>query len=758
MTRARASMYLWLALMLLCGSAWAQDAGAPDTVRVGKVTTNAGLKVGVPVTMFNDAGISGYSVGIVWNSPDVTLDSISYIGSRLPGTAFKIGNIDNINDQVLVGFADFTAVNPLTAGNGLVFTLWYSVAGGAPDQFVALDSAFVPPAGSLEFAPQIGNGFIPQFIKGEIKIGNPQPPAIIVLSQGTFNFAGQVGQGNPPTQIQNITNGGGQTLNWTAVKNSTWLVLNPLNGTAPTAMVVGVNTAALPAGSYSDTVTISAANASNSPQKFVVNLTMTIPPPTIKLTPKTLSFTALQNGPNPASQDFAITNIGLGTLNWTAAESIPWLSLSVGNGTAPSTVTVNIDITGLTAAVYKDSVAISDPTATNSPQYLVVNLEVFSAFPVIDPDPNSIFVVGSEFINPYNRTLLIQNNGGGVMNFSLTKTKTWLTLSANNGTATQGSPFAVTLSFNRLLVDFGLQFDTITITSGNAINSPIKVPVTFWKMETPQNMTVSTSALSFTTYECGSFPPVATQSFAVNALLSTPSLNWTLSYAATWLTATPATAPGSALVTVKVDPEGLAPGAYSDTIVVSSSYAIDPPKKVAISFTVLPTPVNKVLDVSRDSIVYIFKYTQLGSANQGVAVFNQLGGCVDYTVASTVPFLTPLPPSGTTTDSVFVRADPIGLSLGRHTGSVIFNSTTASNTPITLPVVVWVYTFGDANGDGRISIADASYLLEYIFNGGPAPVPIFITGDVDCSRAISIADVVYLINWIFNGGPAPCLY
>ncbi len=62
---------------------------------------------------------------------------------------------------------------------------------------------------------------------------------------------------------------------------------------------------------------------------------------------------------------------------------------------------------------------------------------------------------------------------------------------------------------------------------------------------------------------------------------------------------------------------------------------------------------------------------------------------------------------------------------------------------------------GDADGSVSISIADAVFLITYIFGGGPAPEPA-TTGDADCSGALSIADAVYLITYIFAGGPAPC--
>jgi hypothetical protein len=61
---------------------------------------------------------------------------------------------------------------------------------------------------------------------------------------------------------------------------------------------------------------------------------------------------------------------------------------------------------------------------------------------------------------------------------------------------------------------------------------------------------------------------------------------------------------------------------------------------------------------------------------------------------------------------------------------------------------------GDANGDGLINSADVVYLINYLFKGGPAPVPLE-AGDCNGDGIINSADVVYLINYLFKGGPPP---
>jgi len=62
---------------------------------------------------------------------------------------------------------------------------------------------------------------------------------------------------------------------------------------------------------------------------------------------------------------------------------------------------------------------------------------------------------------------------------------------------------------------------------------------------------------------------------------------------------------------------------------------------------------------------------------------------------------------------------------------------------------------GDADGSSEIDIDDVVYAIDYIFGGGPAPIPLD-AADVDCSGNVDIDDVVYLIAYIFTAGPIPC--
>ncbi len=68
----------------------------------------------------------------------------------------------------------------------------------------------------------------------------------------------------------------------------------------------------------------------------------------------------------------------------------------------------------------------------------------------------------------------------------------------------------------------------------------------------------------------------------------------------------------------------------------------------------------------------------------------------------------------------------------------------------------WSLKCGNVDGspDHDINQQDIDYLLDYMFGGGPDPVPP-CSADVNGDGSIDIGDVTYLINFVHQGGPAP---
>jgi len=61
---------------------------------------------------------------------------------------------------------------------------------------------------------------------------------------------------------------------------------------------------------------------------------------------------------------------------------------------------------------------------------------------------------------------------------------------------------------------------------------------------------------------------------------------------------------------------------------------------------------------------------------------------------------------------------------------------------------------GDPDESGAINILDMTYIINYIYENGPAPNPVE-SADVDSSGAINILDITYLIVYLYLSGPAP---
>ena len=61
---------------------------------------------------------------------------------------------------------------------------------------------------------------------------------------------------------------------------------------------------------------------------------------------------------------------------------------------------------------------------------------------------------------------------------------------------------------------------------------------------------------------------------------------------------------------------------------------------------------------------------------------------------------------------------------------------------------------GDTNGDSTVDIADALFVMNWLFSGGPAPTCNDAT-DANDDSSLDISDSIYLLNWLFVNGPVP---
>jgi hypothetical protein len=94
-------------------------------------------------------------------------------------------------------------------------------------------------------------------------------------------------------------------------------------------------------------------------------------PAILRVSPTNLSFSS-EEGRDPPSQMVQVTNVGGGTLIWSASADQPWIKVSPSSGATPSTVAVSVSVTGLTAGSYSGRITITAPGA--QPVIVVVTL------------------------------------------------------------------------------------------------------------------------------------------------------------------------------------------------------------------------------------------------------------------------------------------------------------------------------------------------------------------------------------------------
>ncbi|MCK5126851.1 MAG: T9SS type A sorting domain-containing protein [candidate division Zixibacteria bacterium] len=301
-----------------------------DTVWVANISATAGNQVVVDINYQNFVAISGIvDLPLTFTGDDIICDSVSYVGTRVEHFSQKFGIIDNAAQTIVVA-AFPIVVADLEAGNGLLAKLYFSVAPEAATQSALIDTAFIAPGHSYAFLDENGANRATEFFTGGINItGLP----CFDFPVPTVAFTGEVGT-TIASQSFSATNNCYGTLNVGMVSdNAAWL---SVSSTDPYAF--SVNTTGLAEGDYDAIVTFT-SNAINSPFEVPVTLSL-FAVPELAVSPTSFDFGTVCRG-TLLSGSFDISNIGTGTLDWTA-DAIEDIPLSAYSGSAPTTVTFDV--------------------------------------------------------------------------------------------------------------------------------------------------------------------------------------------------------------------------------------------------------------------------------------------------------------------------------------------------------------------------------------------------------------------------------
>ena len=693
-------------------------AGVPSSgTTVGYINIkSAGSSLSVPVVLnVNSTGSSPFSV-----NPHSLSFSLA-ANSKVP-----VSQTDKLSSSSSSVMA-FTAT-PVTSDGGN----WLSVS---------------PPAGSLSGTPlsaELQVQVNPEALQGAgpfdaaVAINAPGTTGVVLpvlvtvagtpsinVSPSQISFEYQIGTTVPPAQTLLITSSTGTGVSFTLSAKAKscggdWITLSQQSGATPSTISVQVNPLGLVAGNCTGEVDISAPGASNSSITVPVSLLASTKP--LILLPSSIPPFTYQLGSNvlPPAQNVLINSSTAGLAFTASAAPVSggpdFLLLVNAGGTTPDSLLLSVDpavLLALGPGTYSETVTVSSTGAGNSPQTFPVTLQVNSN-PILTANVQSLnfnFQVGKTA--PPNQTITVSSTAAPLtfqVAVNTTSCAGFLSATPPNG-STFGSQNQVVVSVHTAGILPQACTGNITLTVPGSTTPPLVIPVTLDVSNTPL-LNVSQPAINVTLLTGAA---TATQSISVTSTDSATAMPFTAAAATspiglTWLGVTPNSGHTPSNLQVTMNPAGLAAGAYTGTITVSSTGPDVPSQTVPVTMVVASSSVT----ASPANLTFAQLAGGSPPANQTVQVAGVPSGTTIGAVA------TMLNGSGWLAASVAGNAVTVGangseLQSGTYSGVVTVLVPGAVNSPLNIPV-----TF-NVSAVPTLSLAPQS--LSFSYQAGSATLP-----------------------------------
>ncbi len=165
-----------LILAAVCSTpAAAQDPGIRDTVYVDSVGATSFNGVSIPIYVYNDEPLAGLEVTLSYDSPDVMIDSFSFVGGKVAGVPNK--GFQQLTATSIDIYCVPIGVDPIPTGSDYLGSLYLSFIPGLSPQVVKIDSITLLVGGrtlSTSFSTELNTYFTPSFVPGyvDIKLGS----------------------------------------------------------------------------------------------------------------------------------------------------------------------------------------------------------------------------------------------------------------------------------------------------------------------------------------------------------------------------------------------------------------------------------------------------------------------------------------------------------------------------------------------------------------------------------------------------------
>ena len=467
---------------------------------------------------------------------------------------------------------------------------------------------------------------------------------------------------------------------------------------------------------------------------------------TIVVDKPTLTFSG-QFGGSAVSQTVNVTSSTGASIPFALAVpgGASWLKvngLSFPSGNTPAAVTVTADPTGLAAGTYGPvNITVSGGLANNPP------ITVTFTVSAIGVSPASLAFSYTVLSNTFPASQVISLSSGAAIACTATPAATsggsWFTLLQNSCV----SPGSLTVLINNAVVA-GLAPNTYngTVTITPSQSPAVVVPIILTVAPTPP-VTVNPQSLILN-YQTGIAAANPSQTFTISTTSSQP-LGFTLSQSGEFANIstfspsnnsnTSSTSP--AQITYAVNPSGLAAGAHTGTIVVSTPQGTPQQTNIPVTLNVSATAL---LNVPNATLNFI---GQLGNtpAPQTVNI-TATSGVLNYQVTQSASSTwLSVPNAGNTATPLTVSVNPAGLPPGTYSATVNVLSATPGSTAQTFPVVLKV------TNDPTITASASALSFPFqIGQTAPAAQSVKITSNtgVPLTYSVSVATTTCGSTWL----------
>lgn len=406
-------------------------------------------------------------------------------------------------------------------------------------------------------------GVTPTVLYDTVKV--TAAPVVVAVSPAARSVT--ITQGNSaPSDNGTVTLSGTNALStaWSASKTASWVTFTTPSGVGNGTVAWTRNTAALVAGTYVDTVTISVAGS--SPAVLFDTLKVNAISVVIALTPASRYASVPQGGSALADvANVTLTGTNAASTVWTATKRAAWNTLTSATGIGNGSLGWSRNAAGLAPGTYVDTITVA---AAGVPSVALYDTLAITAVPIVvalNPAARTASVVQGAAAPGDNAAITLTGTNASTTAWTASKKKSWTTVTTSSGTG--NGTLAWTRSATGLAV--GTYVDTLTVVAGGVAQGVVFDTLKITAAAVPVVIALSPTSRS-TSIQVGGAGGSDNATVTLTGT-NASSVAWTATKKKSWNTLTTASGTGSGTIAWTRATTALLAGTHVDTITVTAA-------------------------------------------------------------------------------------------------------------------------------------------------------------------------------------------